>query len=113
LRGLTLVQARRIEIYVRDEFSDQQVAEIIGHELGHAVDVTLLDNTERLQWLTIRGLPATTPWFAVDGDGDFRSGTGDFAEAFAAWQTGKVSQSQLAGQPTAAQLALLASLAIG
>ena len=113
LRGLTYVQLHRIEIYVRPEFTDQQVAEVVAHELGHAVDVTLLDNTERVQWLTARGLSPSTPWFNVDEGGDFGSGTGDFAEAFAGWQVGKVSQSRLAGPLTAPQLALLATLAGG
>ena len=113
LRGLTLVQQHRIEIYVRAEFTDQQVAEVVAHELGHAVDVTLLDSTERLQWLSARGLPPTTPWFEVDEHGDFGSGTGDFAESFASWQVGKLSQSRLAGALTAPQLALLLTLAGG
>ena len=113
LRGLTYVQLHRIEIYVRPEFTDQQVAEVVAHELGHAVDVTLLDNTERAQWLTARGLSPSTPWFNVDEGGDFGSGTGDFAEAFAGWQVGKVSQSRLAGALTAPQQALLATLASG
>jgi hypothetical protein len=113
LRGLTFVQQRRIEVYVRADFTDRQVADIVAHELGHAVDVTLLDDAERLGWLAARGLPATTPWFDVDENGDFGAGTGDFAEAFATWQVGKVTQSRLAGPPTAAQLALRASLAGG
>ena len=113
LRGLTYVQLHRIEIYVRPEFTDQQVVDVVAHELGHAVDVTLLDNAARVQWLTARGLPASTPWFNVDEGGDFGSGSGDFAEAFAGWQVGKVSQSRLAGPLTPPQLALLATLAGG
>jgi hypothetical protein len=92
------------------------VADIVGHELGHAVDVTLLDERDRQQWLAARGVPAGTAWFAVDDTvtlGDFGSGAGDFAESFAAWQTGKVSQSRLGGQPSETQLRLLATLAAG
>ena len=42
---------------------------------------------------------------------DFDTLAGDFAEAFATWLTGSVSQSRVAPQPGPAELALLAELA--
>jgi len=51
-------------------------------------------------------LPETTDWFTCNSCADFATGSGDFAETFAAWQTGaQYFKGQLAPPPTAAQLA--------
>lgn len=111
LRGLTLPSSRRIEIYVRSSDTPATLARVVAHELGHAVDVTLNNAADRARWRAARGVDDTVPWWPEPSVTDFATLAGDFAEAFAVWQTGVTSQSTVAGQPTAAQLALLASLA--
>jgi hypothetical protein len=109
--GMTLVDDQRIEVYVREEQTPVDIAGVLAHELGHAVDVTLLCWGDRYEWLTSRGQAATARWYVGDGASDFESGAGDFAEAFAVWQVGRDSWSRLAGEPTPSQLAHLAELA--
>ncbi|MPY92964.1 MAG: hypothetical protein GEV08_07820 [Acidimicrobiia bacterium] len=109
--GMTLVGDRRIEIYVRDEQSAADLAGVVAHELGHAVDVTLLCWGDRYDWLTARGHAPTAQWYVGDGASDFESGAGDFAEAFAVWQVGRPTWSRFAGQPTSADLDTVARLA--
>lgn len=109
--GMTLVGERRIEVYVREEQSPADIAGVLAHELGHAVDVTLLCWGDRYEWLTRRGQAPTARWYVEDGAIDFESGAGDFAEAFAVWQVGRDSWSRLAGTPTPEQLAWLGEVA--
>ena len=111
LRGLTLPDSRRIEIYVRDADTPETLARVLAHELGHAVDVTRNDARDRQAWRTARGAAASVPWWPNDSAADFATLAGDFAEAFATWQTGAASESTAAGPLTDEQLALLASLA--
>ncbi|MPY93134.1 MAG: hypothetical protein GEV08_08720 [Acidimicrobiia bacterium] len=111
LLGGTWTYEKRIEIYVRPEHTDEEVAFTVAHELGHAVDVTLLTDAERGHWRAARGVPAAVPWWVESGATDFSSCSGDWAEAFAVWQVGGWSHSRVAGQPTPEQLALLADLA--
>ncbi len=110
LFGLTLVPERRIEIYVRPDQSPAMVRHVIAHELGHAVDVTLNDGPDRRRWEEARGL-SSAPWWPDSGAADFRTGAGDFAESFAAWQVGPSGfRSELAPPPDGAQIQLLAEL---
>jgi hypothetical protein len=109
--GMTYPRRGVIEIYVRPGATAVHLAEVAAHELGHAVDVTLLDDGDRARWRAARRLPETSRWNPGAGEADFDTGAGDLAEAFAAWQVGKQSRSTLAGQPDPAQLALLAELA--
>lgn len=111
LRGLTSPDARRIEIYVRATDTPESLARVLAHELGHAVDVTRNDARDRQAWRAARGAAASVPWWPNDAAADFATLAGDFAEAFAVWQTGAVSESTVAGPVTGDQLALLASLA--
>lgn len=111
LRGLTLPDTRRVEIYVRATDTPDSLARVLAHELGHAVDVTRNDARDRQAWRAARGVAPSVPWWPNDAAADFDTLAGDFAEAFAVWQTGAVSESTVAGPPTADQLALLASLA--
>lgn len=110
--GATWSRTHRIEIYVRDGQSVDELAFTLAHELGHAVDLTYFDATDRDRWLAARGA-AGASWWTDSGAGDYAVGAGDFAESFAVWQIGGRSLSTLAGQPTEAQLALLAELVTG
>lgn len=113
LYGLTLVPEKRIEVYVRDNQTEELLAHVIAHELGHAIDVTLNDGPDRRAWEEARGT-GSSPWWPGNGTTDFSTGAGDFAESFAAWQVGSGSfRSTLADPPTQAQIELLAQLAAG
>ncbi len=80
-RGLTFTREKRIEIYVNEDESPDSVAGILAHEIGHAIDVEHLTNTQRNSWRDARGLPDA--WWPGNGLSDFHVGAGDFAEAVA------------------------------
>ncbi len=112
LFGLTLVDDKRIEIYVRDDQSDDLLVHIVAHELGHAVDVTLNDGDDRRAWQAARGIE-DAPWWPSSAASDFRTGAGDFAESFAYWQAESDNfRSKLGRVPDAVQLELIAELAV-
>ena len=110
LRGLTRVDERRIEIYVRDSDTPATLARIVAHELGHAVDVQLNSPSDRERWRVLRGAGPTVAWWPGNSASDFDTLAGDFAEAFASWLTGSVSESRVAPQPGPAEFAVLAAL---
>lgn len=107
-RGLTYPYEQTIEIFVRESDTPERLASILAHELGHAMDVTHMGSDERNQWLDARGIE-DAPWWADAFVSDFQSGAGDFAEAFAVWSIDDESTSEIAGQPTVAQLELISS----
>ena len=110
LRGVTFPAPKRIEIYVRRDDTADSLARVVAHELGHAADVTLNDALDRSRWRAARAVGPTVPWWPNTAATDFATMGGDFAEAFAVWQTGVASMSTVAGPPTDDQLALLAAL---
>ena len=111
--GLTYVESKTIEVYVRDDQSAALLAHVIAHEMGHAVDVALNDGADRERWQQVRGIESAQ-WWPGNGTTDFSTGAGDFAESFAAWQVGGGNfRSQLASEPDAGQLALLSELSAG
>jgi hypothetical protein len=110
LLGGTWTYEQRIEVYVRDSQTPEEVAFTLAHEMGHAVDVTLMSEQMRQQWKDARGIDHSVPWWVDSGATDFSSGSGDWAEAFAVWQVGGQSHTRVAPQPGAAELALLARL---
>ena len=112
-RGLTYPEERVIEVYLRSDDTPQSLAHVVAHELGHAVDVTWFDDTDRATWLSARGVDPRTPWFVADGASDFSSGTGDFAESFAWWQVGPPAWfSDLGPPPSVEQLGRLVALVL-
>lgn len=112
LRGLARTQERRIEIYVRDTDTAWELARVIAHELGHAVDLSHLDIDDRRAWRLLRRIDDQTPWWPDDGRADFATGAGDFAECFASWQVGSSSLSQVAGPCGAEAHALVGALSL-
>jgi hypothetical protein len=110
LRALTYPAEHRIEIFVRDSDTPATLHRVLSHEMGHVIDVELNSPEERDRWLVERGIADSVVWWPSASAPDFATGAGDFAEAFAVWETGVQTQSTLAGQPDAGDLALLIEL---
>jgi len=106
-RGLTNLPSKTISIYINDGDTAGDIAEILAHEVGHAIDVSHLDDADRYAWLDARGMPGV--WWAGSGMSDFEVGAGDWAEGVAAYLTGSASSSAY-GDFSADQLALVAEL---
>jgi len=94
-RGLTSRSARTIWVHVNDGDTVGDATEILAHEMGHAIDLDRLDDTARLQWVEMRGMPHV--WWAGEGLNDFAVGAGDFAEGVAAYLVGSPSHSVYGG----------------
>lgn len=90
-RGMTYPRDKAIVVYVHPGDTPERLSEIAAHELGHALDVEHLDDSDRMAWLNARGKPLV--WWAGSGLTDFDVGAGDFAEAVAAEWTGSSSRS--------------------
>lgn len=113
IRALTYPGERRIEIFVRSSDTAATLHRVFAHELGHVIDVERNSDDDRGRWLEQRGLAGSTRWWPNAEAPDFATGAGDFAEAFAVWETGVTTRSTLAGQPTRADLDLLRELSQG
>ncbi len=110
IAGYTWSQEQRIEVFVRPGATSADLARILAHELGHAVDVTKNSGDERRAWLVLRNAESA-PWWPGNGLADFATGAGDFAEAFAVWQVGADDyRGELGPPPTPEQLELLREL---
>ena len=105
--GVTNSVERTITVHVDSESTVDRVARVLMHEVGHAMDLDLLDDDARGQWLQMRDMP--TVWWAGSGEADFAVGAGDFAEAVAVATTGSESLSRF-GDFTPEQLAFVQAL---
>lgn len=92
--GLTNANHRSITVHVDPAWDDERLLDIAMHEVGHAIDLEYLDDGARSEWMRLRGLDNSTPWWAVSGHQDFAVGAGDFAEAFASAVAGTPSDSE-------------------
>lgn len=113
LRALTYPSEKKIEIFVRADDTAETLHRVFAHELGHVFDVELNDDADRARWAAQRDLPASAPWWPSAAAPDFATGAGDFAEAFAVWETGVMTRSSIGDQPTSDDLALLLELMRG
>ena len=111
-RGRTLPASQRIEIYVRQGDTARMVAYDLGHELGHAVDVTYSTPARRSSYRSIRGIEADARWFGCADCSDFATPAGDFAETFGFMVTdpGFNWRSALGRPPTNEQRAAVTAL---
>ncbi|HEX2064275.1 MAG TPA: hypothetical protein VHE80_07615 [Acidimicrobiales bacterium] len=107
--GATYLEERRIEIYVRADQTPLQLAHVIGHELGHAVDATYGTPQRRREWMRLRGMDPALDWWGCLGCRDYATPAGDFAEVFAYWLAGPDSgfNGRLAGPPVQEDMHLL------
>lgn len=110
IAGYTWSREERIEVFVRPGATSDDLARILAHELGHAIDVSKNSGDERREWLEARGA-TDAAWWPGNGLADFATGAGDFAESFAVWQVGDDDyRGELAPAPTPEQLELLERL---
>lgn len=110
-RGSTRPKERTIRIYERRGSSFEDYRHVTLHEIGHAVDVTLLDAADRHRWQRTRGRDPRAAWWVTSGADDFASGAGDWAESFARWQgADDAFHSTIGGVPDQRQLDVLADI---
>ena len=110
LLGMTLVDQRRVEIYVRLDRPLEGTAHDIAHELGHVTDVMYNDEDARANYLALRDRVGA-PWWTCEACTDLQVGAGDFAETFARWAAPRFRfYSELAPEPNPEQLAAFAEL---
>ncbi len=110
IAGYTWSREERIEVFVRPGATSSDLARILAHELGHAIDVSKNSGDERRDWLSARGAE-DAPWWPGNGLADFATGAGDFAESFAVWQIGDGDyRGELAPVPTPEHIELLERL---
>jgi len=89
--GVTRSEDKSILIHVEQDATPQVVAAVLMHEVGHAIDLEVLTDADRADWIELRGMPAT--WWPGNGLSDFAVGAGDFAEAVSAVTTNSPSSS--------------------
>jgi hypothetical protein len=109
--GLTSTVNKTITIYIRPSQTTREIAKVIAHEVGHAVDVEFTSETERLLYRQIRGIDGRSWYPDCSGCTDYDSPAGDFAETFAMAMVGDVNfLSTVAAPPTPSQIRALAAI---
>lgn len=113
-RGSTFPDRKLIQIYLRSDLTLADYVHVTAHEIGHAVDVALLDAADHERWNKARGRAADADWWVASGADDFSSGAGDWAECFAWSQLPSGAfYSRLGGPPSAEQLQVMADIITG
>jgi hypothetical protein len=108
LYARTTTSPRQIILYLRPGQTADQIAFVLAHEIGHAVDFTRLTPAERGEWRQVRGIPTDASWFGCNDCDDLATPAGDFAESFAAWQANPMYfGGRLGPAPDAAALEVL------
>lgn len=87
-------------------------ARVLGHEIGHAIDFSRLDEDQRNQWMIMRAL--TGAWYGCWGCADFGTPAGDWAEAVGHTITGGLDpwRSRLGPPPDATAQAFIWSMLV-
>jgi len=110
VRAMTFPRQHRIEVYARPADDVSLLAYDIAHELGHAIDFTYNTAKTRKEWMRLRGINPSTPWFGCNACSDFETPAGDFAETFALLMLGpKDFHGRIAPPPTTQQISSLYS----
>ncbi len=110
IRGIADPNSRTITIYLRAGLSAANMAYVLAHELGHAVNYDRFPGGSD-EWMAARGLGGA--WYSGTYS-DTSTPAGDWAEAFAWTVTGGATgewYSRLGSPPDAAQQALVRALA--
>lgn len=109
-RGSTFPADRLIQIYLRSDLTTADYVHVVAHEIGHAIDVTLLDDEDHQLWNLARGREFDADWWVASGADDFSSGAGDWAECFAWSQHPKGRfYSEVGPTPSNEQLEIMAA----
>lgn len=99
---------RELVFTVRHDLTDYLVAHVIGHELGHYLNMHHLTLTQQRRWLEAEGMDPTGAWWTFGVDDRFnQNAAGHFAEAVSVTLTGGTSLSTM-GNPNAAQRQIIA-----
>lgn len=109
--GMTYPSSRRIVIWMRDSKSDGFMSHVMLHEIGHAVDVDHLPDSEQSQWMSHRGLSGAWYDCPQGGCGDLATPAGDWAEAYGWCHGSGVFESQIGRTPTDSECSALRRLA--
>ena len=105
--GLTSSGTMTITIHIRPGQSIEDIARVLGHEIGHALDLTSTTDQERAHFRAVRGLDERA-WYPCSACSDYESPAGDFAEVFTWWVLGPGRfRSTRAPAPADVQLAAL------
>lgn len=80
--AVTNTGTKTIEVYVRQCQGVDQLATVVGHEIGHAIDDRYLSPADREQVQRYRGY-SPREWYGCNRCTDYATPAGDFAEAVA------------------------------
>ncbi len=108
--GVTRSEDKSIVVHVEPDATVDVIAGVLMHEVGHALDLERMNDSQRSEWIQLRDMPAT--WWPGNGLSDFSVGAGDFAEAVSAFTTGSPSSS-VYGEFNEKQLAFVADILAG